>query len=37
VGAIRRAGFTVDRVDRFGFSPAPLFPRTAHVLGTAHC
>ena len=36
VGAIRRAGFTVDRVDRFGFSPAPLFPRTAHVLGTAH-
>jgi ubiquinone/menaquinone biosynthesis C-methylase UbiE len=36
VGAIRQAGFTVDRVERFGFSAAPLLPRTAHVLGTAH-
>ena len=35
VAAIREAGFAVGDVDRFGFSPAPLAPRMAHVLGAA--
>ncbi|GAB2873387.1 class I SAM-dependent methyltransferase [Streptomyces mayteni] len=33
--AIRSAGFTVERIDRFGFAFSPLVPRTAHILGTA--
>lgn len=33
--AVRAAGFTIDRIDRFGFSPSGLLPPTAHVLGTA--
>ncbi len=32
---IRAAGFTVDDIDRFGFSPAALAPRVTHVLGAA--
>ncbi|MEO3755572.1 class I SAM-dependent methyltransferase [Streptomyces sp. B6B3] len=32
---VRAAGFTVEDVDRFGFSPAPLAPPLAHVLGRA--
>jgi SAM-dependent methyltransferase len=35
LAAITAAGFTVEHADRFGFSPQPLVPRTAHVLGTA--
>lgn len=33
--AIERAGFEVEEVDRFGFAPQPLIPRTAHILGRA--
>lgn len=32
---IRAAGFTIDRVDHFGFSPSAAMPPTAHILGTA--
>jgi len=35
VGAIRATGFRIERVRRFGFSPAPLAPPVAHVLGLA--
>ncbi len=35
VSAIRGAGFDVDEVRRFGFAPAPIAPRIAHVLGSA--
>lgn len=35
VAAIRAAGFEVGEFRRFGFAPAPVAPRTAHVLGTA--
>lgn len=35
-GAIEKAGFTIDRLERFGFSPAPLIPKVAHILGLAH-
>ncbi|MEU8357550.1 class I SAM-dependent methyltransferase [Nonomuraea sp. NPDC048882] len=34
--AIKRAGFEVTESDRFTFSPQPLVPRTAHILGHAH-
>jgi ubiquinone/menaquinone biosynthesis C-methylase UbiE len=34
--AIERAGFTIDQLDRFGFSPQALIPQLAHVLGRAH-
>lgn len=34
--AIDQAGFVIDEVERFGFSPQPLLPRSAHVLGRAH-
>ncbi len=30
------AGFTIDSIDRFAFSPSPLLPGFAHVVGTAH-
>jgi len=33
--AISAAGFTIEAVDRFGFSPGAGLPRTAHVLGRA--
>ncbi|UWZ59787.1 class I SAM-dependent methyltransferase [Dactylosporangium aurantiacum] len=32
---IARGGFTITDLDRFGFAPAPLTPRTAHLLGRA--
>lgn len=34
--AIARAGFKVSRVRRFGFAPAPISPRMAHIVGIAH-
>jgi SAM-dependent methyltransferase len=33
--AIRNAGFAIDRIDRFGFSPSAVMPPTAHLLGSA--
>ncbi|WP_331753129.1 class I SAM-dependent methyltransferase (plasmid) [Streptomyces sp. NBC_00637] len=33
--AIRAAGFTIDHVDRFGFSFSPLAPDTTHIIGSA--
>ncbi len=33
---ITAAGFTIDSIDRFAFSPSPLLPGFAHVVGTAH-
>ncbi len=33
--AIRAAGFTVEHIDRFGFSFSRLVPNTLHILGTA--
>ncbi|MEU7314433.1 class I SAM-dependent methyltransferase [Streptomyces sp. NPDC007083] len=32
---VRSAGFTVQRLDRFGFSPTPATPPLPHVIGTA--
>lgn len=32
---VRAAGFTVETIDRFGFAPSPLMPRSAHIVGTA--
>lgn len=34
-GAVADAGFTVEDLDRFGYSPGALVPRTAHVIGRA--
>lgn len=36
LAAIESAGFEVDTVDRFGFSPHPVSPKVAHISGTAH-
>ncbi|MEV4513838.1 class I SAM-dependent methyltransferase [Dactylosporangium sp. NPDC049525] len=36
VATIARNGFTVADVDRFGFAPAALTPKTAHLLGRAY-
>ncbi|QAV71666.1 class I SAM-dependent methyltransferase [Salinibacterium sp. UTAS2018] len=36
LAAIETAGFEIDTVDRFGFSPHPVSPRVAHISGTAH-
>ncbi|MBX3098996.1 MAG: methyltransferase domain-containing protein [Salinibacterium sp.] len=33
--AIRSAGFAIDEVDRFDFSPHPASPAVAHISGTA--
>ncbi|MBQ0864645.1 class I SAM-dependent methyltransferase [Streptomyces smyrnaeus] len=33
--AIRSAGFTLDRADRFPFAPCTFTPRLAHVIGVA--
>jgi hypothetical protein len=33
--ALERAGFSVESVDRFPFSPSPIVPRTPHLIGTA--
>ncbi len=35
LAAIESAGFEVDTVDRFGFSPHPVAPAVAHISGTA--
>ena len=35
VGAIEAAGFEIESCRRFGFSPSPLAPQVAHVLGIA--
>jgi ubiquinone/menaquinone biosynthesis C-methylase UbiE len=32
---IERAGFTIERCDRFGYTPGPPVPRIAHILGAA--
>jgi ubiquinone/menaquinone biosynthesis C-methylase UbiE len=34
--AIEESGFAIDAMERFGFSPQPLIPRSAHILGRAH-
>lgn len=36
LAAIEAAGFEIDAVDRFGFSPHPVSPPVAHISGTAH-
>lgn len=36
LAAIRKAGFEVDDVERFGFGAGPCAPRMAHILGHAH-
>jgi len=33
--AIERAGFVIERCERFAFSPASFLPPDAHILGTA--
>jgi ubiquinone/menaquinone biosynthesis C-methylase UbiE len=33
--ALERAGFSVESVERFPFSPSPIVPRTPHLIGTA--
>jgi SAM-dependent methyltransferase len=33
--AIEAAGFTMERCERFGFSPAPIMPAFPHILGVA--
>ena len=33
--AIERAGFTIETLERFGFSPCRLQPKVPHVLGVA--
>jgi SAM-dependent methyltransferase len=35
LSAINAAGFTVERCERFGFSPSPLIPKIPHILGVA--
>jgi ubiquinone/menaquinone biosynthesis C-methylase UbiE len=35
LAAIRAAGFTIERCERFDFSPSPLVPRIPHILGSA--
>jgi ubiquinone/menaquinone biosynthesis C-methylase UbiE len=32
---IQRAGFAVERCERFPFSPSPVIPRIPHILGVA--
>jgi len=33
--AIEEAGFAIERIERFGFSPAAVVPSTPHILGVA--
>jgi hypothetical protein len=33
--AIEEAGFEIERIERFGFSPGALVPSTPHILGVA--
>lgn len=35
VAALERAGFRIERLDRFPFSPGALIPPTPHILGLA--
>jgi len=35
LAAIEAAGFTVERCERFDFSPSPIVPRIPHILGSA--
>lgn len=35
VAAIEAAGFTVERCERFLFSPSPIIPKIPHILGAA--
>jgi ubiquinone/menaquinone biosynthesis C-methylase UbiE len=35
LSAIEAAGFTVERCERFGFSPSAMVPRIPHILGVA--
>jgi hypothetical protein len=36
LAAIEAAGFTIERCERFPFSPSPLIPKIPHILGLAH-
>jgi hypothetical protein len=33
--AIEAAGFRIERLERFGFSPSPVIPNIPHILGVA--
>jgi ubiquinone/menaquinone biosynthesis C-methylase UbiE len=35
LAAIKAAGFTVERCERFPFSPSPIIPKIPHILGLA--
>jgi ubiquinone/menaquinone biosynthesis C-methylase UbiE len=35
LGAITAAGFTIERCERFGFSPSPMIPKLPHILRIA--
>jgi ubiquinone/menaquinone biosynthesis C-methylase UbiE len=35
LAAIKAAGFTVERCERFPFSPSPIIPKIPHILGVA--
>jgi ubiquinone/menaquinone biosynthesis C-methylase UbiE len=35
LGAIKDAGFTIERCERFPFSPSPVIPKIPHILGVA--
>jgi ubiquinone/menaquinone biosynthesis C-methylase UbiE len=35
LSAIKDAGFTVERCEKFGFSPSPMVPTIPHILGIA--
>ena len=35
LGAIQAAGFTVEKCERFPFSPSPIIPKIPHILGVA--
>jgi ubiquinone/menaquinone biosynthesis C-methylase UbiE len=35
LGAIKAAGFTIERCEQFPFSPSPVIPKIPHILGVA--
>jgi ubiquinone/menaquinone biosynthesis C-methylase UbiE len=35
LSAIEAAGFTIERCERFAFSPSPIIPQIPHILGVA--
>jgi ubiquinone/menaquinone biosynthesis C-methylase UbiE len=35
LGAIKAAGFTIERCEQFPFSPSPAIPKMPHILGVA--